>query len=411
MAARRANGEGGVSRYDTKAGDRWTITYRIPNPSGRGTRQIRERGYLTKRDATTTLRERISDVAGQRHVAKSSLTLREFVETRWLPALSTQVRASTYASYERNLRVHVIPRLGDVSLQALDGGRLTAMYADLLARGRADHKQGSALSPRTVRYIHTIVRKALQTAVKWQLVQRNAADAAEPPKARAASRVAGSTEPTTWSRQEVARFLEATREHRHHAAFTLLATTGMRRGEVLGLVWNAVDLEAGRLSVGRSLVDVDPRLGAMWSEPKTARSRRTVALDAATVAVLRTHRARQAEERLWMGAGYTDSGLLFAMPDGQPIHPDRFTRTFTSLVKRHGLPVIRVHDLRHTWATLALQAGVHPKVVSERLGHSTTVITLDLYSHVAPAMDADAAERVAALIGMATLTASSATDT
>jgi integrase len=176
-----------------------------------------------------------------------------------------------------------------------------------------------------------------------------------------------------------------------------LATTGLRRGEALGLAWSSVDLEAGRLSVSRTLVNLDGD-EPVWSDPKTARGRRSIALDPSTVAALRALRVGQAQERLLMGAGHIDHDLVFARPDRRPWHSERFSRTFGEQVSRHGLPALSVHGLRHSWATLALSSGVHPKVVQERLGHSTIGITLDVYSHVMPSMEIDAADRVAALI-------------
>jgi integrase len=172
----------------------------------------------------------------------------------------------------------------------------------------------------------------------------------------------------------------------------------MRRGEVLGLRWRDLDLGEGRLSVTQQLIQAkgEPRI----SEPKTETSRRSVALDAETVAVPRGHRKAQAAERLAIGPAYQDEfGLVFCREDGTPVWPRTFTRDFAAHVKAAGLPVIRFHDLRHTHATLALQAGVHPKVVQERLGHAKIGITLDTYSHAIPAMQADAAAKVAALIG------------
>jgi integrase len=201
----------------------------------------------------------------------------------------------------------------------------------------------------------------------------------------------------TWSQPDLTQFLEATRDQRNWAAWLMLATTGLRRGEVLGLSWSCVDLDAGRISVRRTLVDLDGQ-EPVWSDPKTARGRRGISLDPETVAALRAVRAEQVQERLLMGAGYQDHDLVFAWPDGRPLHPERFSRSFVRQLERHGLPALSVHGLRHTWATLALQAGVHPKVVQERLGHSSIAITMDIYSHVLPSMETDAADRVAALI-------------
>jgi integrase len=171
----------------------------------------------------------------------------------------------------------------------------------------------------------------------------------------------------------------------------------MRRAEVLGLRWADVDLRAGHLSVTQTITASNHRL--IIGPTKTARSRRRIELDPETVDVLRRHRKAQAEERLAIGAGWVDHDLVFCRVDGEPVHPDWFTRYFVRLESRLDVPQIRgPHDLRHTWATLALKAGVHPKVVSDRLGHSTIAITLDIYSHVSPALDADAANTVASQI-------------
>jgi integrase len=243
-----------------------------------------------------------------------------------------------------------------------------------------------------VQYVHAIVHRALRDAVKWGRLARNPADAADPPKATAASR----PESTTWTADQLRTFLERTRTSRFSAAYHLIATTGLRRGEALGLRWQDLDLDAGRASIRQTVIAIKHTV--MISTPKTAKGRRTVTLDSGTVAALREHRARQAAERLLMGAGWRDNDLVFCHPDGTALHPERFSRGFLETVARIGLPRIRLHDLRHGWATLALQAGIHPKVVQERLGHANIGITLNTYSHVMPGMHEDAAERVAALI-------------
>jgi integrase len=180
------------------------------------------------------------------------------------------------------------------------------------------------------------------------------------------------------------------------AAWRLAALTGMRRGEVLGLRWADLDLDEGWLAVCQTLVVVDNQICV--SQPKTARGRRRIALDPVTISALRGHRRAQAAERLVAGPGWSDTGLLFTHEDGRPLHPEYVRRLFDRHLRRVGLPRIRLHDLRHTHATLALQAGVHPKVVSERLGHTTVAITLDVYSHAIPALQQDAATTVADLL-------------
>src|SRR5262249_44070430 len=203
-------------------------------------------------------------------------------------------------------------------------------------------------------------------------------------------------EQDTWSPEQLSRFLTTTAGDPLYGVFVLFATTGMRRGEVVGLRWVDVDLDRGVTSVVHTITTVHGR--PIESTTKTAKSRRRVSLDAASIAVLRAHRAAQRKDRLLVGAGWVDHGLVFCRYDGSPLHPDLITRRFRALVEQTGLPRIRLHDLRHTYATLALRAGVHPKVVSERLGHATVWITLDPYSHVAPSLDRQAAETVAGLL-------------
>jgi len=255
----------------------------------------------------------------------------------------------------------------------------------LLREGRC-HGVGG-LSARTVRYVHAIVRRALSDAVRKGLVARNVADLADPPSAGEARA------PTmrTRSADELGAFLEHVADDRLSAAWQLLTTTGARRGEVLGAHWRDLDLEAGR----RSVVQTVTTTGV--SRPKGGRAR-SVALDAGTVQALRAHRKAQAAERLTWGPAYDDHGLAFCREDGTQLEPRSFSRAFRRHVELAELPRIRLHDLRHTWATLALGAGVHPKVVSERLGHATIAITLDVYSHVSAGMQHDAADAVAALI-------------
>jgi integrase len=200
----------------------------------------------------------------------------------------------------------------------------------------------------------------------------------------------------TWTPEELQGFLKDIANHRLAAAYVLAASTGIRRGEVLGLRWCDVDLDLKTLAVRQTIINI--AYAVTISEPKTARGRRTISLDPATVAMLHQHRHQQRQERQAAGKDYVDQDLVFARPDGQPIHPDLFTQTFDRTVARLGLRRIRLHDLRHTYATLALRAGVDAKTVSARLGHSTVAFTLDVYTKAVPQLDRDAAEKVAGLI-------------
>jgi integrase len=377
-----------------KRGDGYSVVVELDrDPTTGKRRQKWHSGYRTKRAAERALSEIITALHTGAYVEPSKQSLAEFAAD-WLAAVEPTIRPSTHHSYARNLRVHVLPRLGSVPLRRLDAGMLNGLYSALLTDGKRTSAYGtnSGLSPRTARYIHTIIHRMLRDAVRWGRVPRNVADAADPPRAAATPRPAMKT----WTAEQVRVFLDHTREHRLHAAWLLLATTGMRRAETLGLRWSDLDLDAGRASIVQTVIMVvhDVRIGS----PKTARGRRTVVLDPATVAALREHRRRMLSERLLMGAGFTDHGLVFCRPDGGPLHPERFSRTFTVEADRAGLPRITVHGLRHTWATLALSAGVHPKIVQERLGHAGIGITLDTYSHVTEGLHGDAANLVAGLI-------------
>jgi integrase len=375
-----------------EASGRYVVVVDVAAP-GEKRRQLRRR-FGTYKEARTWLAETRSQIGAGSFVQPQRMTLGDWVD-EWLPVLQTQVRPQTFHSYARNLRLHVIPTLGGKPLQALKPADLTTLYARLLKSGRADYKAGTGLSHRSVAYLSTIVGKCLEAAVRGDLLMSNPARRAEVPKASSTGRRHEGMR--TWSQQDLARFLEQTKGHQHRPAWVLLATTGLRRGEVLGLSWTSLDLDAGRMSISRTLVDMEGDQ-PVWSDPKTGAGRRSIALDPGTLAVLRAVRVSQAQERLLVGSGYRDFDLVFARPDGGPLHPDRFARTFREQVAKNELPPLSVHGLRHTWATLALGAGVHPKVVQERLGHSNISITLNIYSHVMPAMETDAADRVAALI-------------
>lgn len=264
---------------------------------------------------------------------------------------------------------------------------LTALYGTLASNGR----EGGPLSAKTISYIHTIVHKVLADAVDADLITRNVADRAKPPRPtrRATCGI------QSWTAEELRSFLDNVTGVRLEAVWRLAAMTGMRRGEVLGLRWSDVDLDSARLSVRQALVAVGYEV--VTSTPKSHYAR-VIDLDAETVTKLREHRRRQDGERVEWGADYHDQDLVVAKENGEPIHPHTFSQSFERIIRRAGLRAIRLHDIRHTHATLALKAGVPVKVVSERLGHESPVFTLKQYAHVLPGMQAEAARAVAALV-------------
>ena len=322
--------------------------------------------------------------------AADRITLGDYLTSRWLPTQRSQLRPSTFDSYERNLKLHVMPTIGRVPLQKLAPEDLDSLYARLLASGRRDGRGG--LSVKTVRYVHLILHKALKDALRKGSVLRNVADAADPPKLSSAKR----PEIRVWEAHELRQFLSLIEPHRLGAAFHVSAYTGMRRGELLGLRWMDVDVEASRLSVRQAIVSVAYDL--QLSDVKTSNGRRTIDLDEGTLAVLEEWRSRRDQEHRMLGTSRRADELIFCHADTAPTHPDVFSQIFDRTVARSGLPIITLHDLRHTHATLLLKAGVPIKVVSERLGHASPSFTMTVYQHVLPGMQAEAAATFARLL-------------
>jgi integrase len=381
-----------VRGHVRRRGRKWAFVVDVGrNPETGKRRQSWRSGFDRRRDAERALARELERLEGGTYVEPARLTVGAYLEGTWLPAVRASLAEGTYESYARNVRVHLVPGLGQAPLQRLSAADLNAFYAERLEHGRRDER---GLAPRTVRYLHSIMHKALADALRWGYVVRNVGDAAEPPSPRAAK----ARTPKTWTAAELRRFLEHVRDDRLYALWLLYATTGFRRGEALAHTWPDLDLDAGWTSMREARVSIAYRVAS--SRGKTERSRRRVALDKATVAALRAHRKRQAAEQLALGPGYEDHELVFCSEDGTPLHPERVSQMFRGHVRSAGLPRIPLKNLRHTWASLALQAGVNPKVVSERLGHATVSFTLDVYSHVMPGLQEDAAARVAALVGL-----------
>jgi len=371
-----------------KRGDTWT--YQFPVTRGGRRRQISKGGFRTKRECQDALTDALADWQKGARVEPSKITVAEYLEGSWLPLIEHAVKPTTFRGYTDIVRKRIVPLVGDVRLAELNEGDIARMYSSLRTDGRRDGSGG--LSEASLQHTHVVLRKALKDAVKGahgpRLLLRNPADDVERPRRRR-------KEMRVWSGDELRRFVHATRGNRLHACWVVAATTGLRRGELLGLRWEDVSLDDRVLSVKRSRVAVgyEVREGT----PKSGRGRR-VDIDSETVAVLRRHRARQFEDRMAWGEAWTDSGLVFTREDGNGLHPQAVSQAFERSVRHADVPAIRFHDLRHTHATLMLGASVHPKVVQERLGHASIQITLDTYSHVMPGMQADAAARVGALV-------------
>ena len=373
-------------------------TERKPKPCcpkcGGELREVEERrrktqaGFATRKEAEAAMCKVMSAVEERSYVVPTRITVREYLLREWLPAIRGTVRPTTFASYATHVEGHIVPALGSLQLSRVSAQSINVFYAKLLENGRLQGR--GSLSPATVRRVHATLHRALKDAVRWQRLSVNPADAADPPKGQSKER-----ELPAWNAEQLAGFLCSVKDDRLFALWRLLSMTGCRRGEALGLRWDDLDLEANTVTIRRALVPLGGRVEI--SEPKTARGRRRIALDPLTIETLRSHASRQADERSAC-EDWFESGYIFTTEDGQPLDPHRISKAFERHLRGAALPRIPLHGLRHTYATLALSSGVNPKIVSARLGHSTVALTLDIYSHVLPQADQEAADRIAALV-------------
>ena len=352
----------------------WRLRYDGPPDASGKRKQISETVRGTKKEAENVLRERLQAVEQGSYVAKSQDTVGEFLD-RWLDTYAaTNTSPSTQRGYAAVVRRYLRPGLGHLAVQGLTGAGIQAVYAALVERG---------LSATTVTHVHRVLSQALSHGVKSGLLVRNAAQAATPPRIRR-------RDVEMWDARTINEFLQAATGSPYLAFYHLAILTGMRRSELAGLRWQDVNLTAATLSVVRTLHRINGK-GLVVSQPKTTKSRRSIALSPDAVDLLHATRGTQLERRLVAGEAWEDAGYVFTQAEGKPLHPDKVSNVFHSIVVKAGLPHLTLHGLRHAHATLLLEAGVHPKVVSERLGHASVAITLDIYSHVLPGIQAAAA--------------------
>ena len=355
------------------------------DPESRRLHQKWVGGFDTLAEAKSARTRALADLERDAYVPPTKLTFGEFIEKQWLPAQRSRVRVGTMNLYLLNWQ-RTKRHLGNVRLRSINPARLQALYADLLVSGGKDHRP---LSARSVQIVHAFLHRSLADAARWGIIQRNPADLVDRPSAPR-------PEIQAWTPGQVREFLAHVSEHRLAPLWRLIATTGLRRGEALGLRWADLDLDHARLSVQQSLVSVIG--GPKFNEPKTLNARRSIDLDAETVTKLRRWRVRLAEEQLSAGEAWDRSGLVFVDEIGRPLNPHTVTRVFCRLAAEAKLPPIKLHGLRHSHATAMLAAGISPKIAQERLGHFSVSLTLDTYSHTIAGMQAEAARQVAALL-------------
>ncbi|MCA1696420.1 MAG: site-specific integrase [Actinobacteria bacterium] len=296
--------------------------------------------------------------------AVRSLTFGAYLTGQWLPGKKLQLAASTYPGYGRNVELHVVPALGRIGLRRLRHHHIEALYDQLLT----PNAERPALSPKIVYEIHLVIRGSLDVAVHRGLLARNVALIARSPRLGAIQK----TEGQSWTAEQLQRFLRAAVGHRLFPMLWLAAMTGMRRNEVLGLKWGDIDFNKKTISLNRGLVAIGYEIHQ--TRGKTRNARRPIDLDATTLSVLAGWRALQAAELA--AVGIDDEGWVFTDGDAQPIHPHALSQTFERIARRPGVPVIRLHDLRHTHGTLLIKEGVPVKVLSERLGHAHIALTI-----------------------------------
>lgn len=370
-----------------RRGNGFAYVVSLPRDPRSGRRQQKwVGGFETVAEAKAARSRALAELAQHTYLPPSKLTFTEFFEDQWLPAQRTRVRPGTLELYKQEWR-RVEPRLGNFQLRSITPARLQSVYADLLESG--NRKRGP-LSPRSVQITHAFIHRCFVDAVRWGLLDRNPAGLVDKP-------LAPRPDMRVWTPSQVGAFLAFAGRDRLAPLWRLLATTGLRRGEALGLRWTDVDLENARLSVQQSLLEYR-RGNAVFGEPKTSNARRSIDLDAQTVAVLKRWRVQIAEEQLRAGSACERSPLIFVDEFGRPLNPETVSRIFPRLELQAGLPHIGLHGLRHSHATAMLAAGISPKVAQERLGHFSVSLTLDTYSHTIAGMQAEAARRVAELI-------------
>ncbi|HKP53208.1 MAG TPA: site-specific integrase [Chloroflexia bacterium] len=372
MATRRGHGEGMIRQRTDGV---WEA--RIDLGYVEGKRRRKSIYGKTRREVAEKLKALLVDQQKGLPITTSERqTLGQFLE-QWLADVARPtLRASTYATYENHVHKHLVPTLGRTPLQQLGPQQIQSLINQKLKTG---------LAPRTVADIHAVLRTALAQALKWGLVARNVATLVDRPRI--------SQHQISFMTPEQARsFLQAIHGDRLQGLYTIAISLGLRRGEALGLRWEDVDFERGTITVKRGLQRIGGKLSTV--ELKTRASYRSINLPSVTLGALRAHRIRQLEERLLAGSRWQDTGHVFTTTIGTPIEPRNYKRSFDMALKHAGLDHMRIHDMRHTAASLLLAQDVSPKMISEILGHARVGITLDIYSHLYAPMRQDAAHKM-----------------
>lgn len=373
--AKRGNGEGSI--YYRKSDNHWVGSITLEN----GTRKVMY--GKTRKEVAEKLTGLLHDQQRGMLVANSQQTVEQFL-TNWLENTHKQrIRPRTYERYHEAIHLHILPALGRYQVQKLTPQQVQAFYARESKRG---------LAPATVAYYHSVLHNALNTAVQWGLVARNVCDLVKPPRKQR-------FEMQTLTIEQGQKLLDTLRGHKWEALYTLALATGLRRGEILGLKWQDIDLASGKIQVQRILSRVlagipEQKHIYVEAEPKTQKSRRSIEVAPFALTALRDHRVRQLEAKLKAGTCWEAHDYVFCTSTGTHLNPNHVVDEMKKLLKRADLPDIRFHDLRHSAASFLFAMEVHPKIVQELLGHSNISITMDIYSHMLPGMQQEAVKKL-----------------
>jgi integrase len=366
--------------------DRWRILIDIGRDATGKRQRLSRSVHGTRKQAEAELARLLHEMATDTYVAANGMLVKEYLE-KWLAHAKVNVAPQTYTRYAQIVTNELVPAFGTTKLADLSPLQIQSYLNRTLGRPRMN--RAGEISAQTTAHFFHVLRRALNQAVRWGLLNRNPCSCVDSPKVQRA-------EMTALDETELLTLLVAIRGSRFYGPTLLAATTGLRRGEILGLRWCDLDLEHRECQITRSLQETPE--GVSVRAPKTRKSRRMVLLPDVAIHMLEAHQTVQEAEGTLIGPGYNGDDLVFPKPDGSPWNPSQFSSDFSRLVRRHGLAV-RFHDLRHTHASQLLKAGVPVKVVSERLGHATASITLDVYSHVLPGMQAEAVAKIDAALG------------
>lgn len=361
-----------------KRGSTWYYQVELGrDPETNKRNQVSKGGFKTKKAAEAACAEIIAQYEKGEYNVPKRMTVEQYLKIWLQDYAKRKMRPSTYSIREIIVDRRIIPELGQIELEKLTPMDINKFYRQLEDEG---------LTPNYISSIHSILRSALKRAIVWQITNKNIMAGVEAPRVE-------KTKIKTWSLEEIRTFLDASKDNVCYIAFVLAIFTGMRRGEVLGLRWQDIDLDNKKLTVQQSLYWI-PKEGVIFQEPKTDKSVRTIALSDIVIKELKKQKAKQAQHKLIAKGVYKEEfDLVCCWPDGSPVKPRNFLEHFERMIKVADVQRIRFHELRHTHATLLLKMGENIKVVSERLGHSRTSTTSDTYMHVLPDMQQGAADR------------------